>query len=124
MQLHEYGAEQKETILLLHGGGLSWWNYRQAAEKNHATAQNNLGACYYNGVGVARDYAEALKWYRKAAEQGQAMGIYNLGLCYYNGHGVEKNREEAERLLNEAAAKGSEDARSFLKKHTVLGKFR
>ena len=32
--------------------------------------------------------------------------------------------EEAERLLNEAAAKGSEDARSFLKKHTVLGKFR
>lgn len=33
MQLHEYGAEQKETILLLHGGGLSWWNYRQAAEK-------------------------------------------------------------------------------------------
>lgn len=33
MQFHEYGADQNETILLLHGGGLSWWNYREAAEK-------------------------------------------------------------------------------------------
>ena len=33
MQFHEYGTNQKETILLLHGGGLSWWNYREAAEK-------------------------------------------------------------------------------------------
>ena len=33
MQYHEYGADQKQTILLLHGGGLSWWNYREAAEK-------------------------------------------------------------------------------------------
>ena len=32
MQFHEYGADQKKTILLLHGGGLSWWNYREAAE--------------------------------------------------------------------------------------------
>ena len=32
MKYHEYGADQKETILLLHGGGLSWWNYRAAAE--------------------------------------------------------------------------------------------
>ncbi len=32
MQFHEYGDRQKETILLLHGGGLSWWNYREAAE--------------------------------------------------------------------------------------------
>lgn len=33
LQFHEFGADQKETILLLHGGGLSWWNYREAAEK-------------------------------------------------------------------------------------------
>ena len=32
MQFHEYGAEHEDTILLLHGGGLSWWNYREAAE--------------------------------------------------------------------------------------------
>ena len=28
----EKGTEQKEVILLLHGGGLSWWNYREAAQ--------------------------------------------------------------------------------------------
>ena len=32
MRYQEYGLQQKETILLLHGGGLSWWNYREAAE--------------------------------------------------------------------------------------------
>lgn len=28
----EYGQEKPEVVLLLHGGGLSWWNYREAAE--------------------------------------------------------------------------------------------
>ena len=28
----EYGKENKEIIILLHGGGLSWWNYREVAE--------------------------------------------------------------------------------------------
>lgn len=28
----EFGKENPEVIILLHGGGLSWWNYREAAE--------------------------------------------------------------------------------------------
>ncbi len=32
MEYQEYGAGNPETILLLHGGGLSWWNYRAEAE--------------------------------------------------------------------------------------------
>ena len=32
MKCVEYGSGRTETILLLHGGGLSWWNYREAAE--------------------------------------------------------------------------------------------
>ena len=32
MKWKEYGSENKETILLLHGGGLSWWNYQAEAE--------------------------------------------------------------------------------------------
>ena len=32
MKYQEYGADQNDTILLLHGGGLSWWNYREAAQ--------------------------------------------------------------------------------------------
>lgn len=33
MNYIEYGKENSEAIVLLHGGGLSWWNYREVAEK-------------------------------------------------------------------------------------------
>ena len=59
---------------------INW--YRKAAEQNYAWAQCNLGVCYANGQGVAKDEAEAVKWYRKAAEQNYAGAQYNLGVCY------------------------------------------
>ena len=31
MNMIEYGKENSEVIILLHGGGLSWWNYREQA---------------------------------------------------------------------------------------------
>ncbi len=31
MRIVEYGKENHEMIVLLHGGGLSWWNYRSEA---------------------------------------------------------------------------------------------
>ena len=31
MMVIEYGKQNKKVVLLLHGG-LSWWNYRDAAE--------------------------------------------------------------------------------------------
>lgn len=32
MKYVEYGAQHRPVILLLHGGGLSWWNFREEAE--------------------------------------------------------------------------------------------
>ena len=32
MEYREFGAGNTNTVLLLHGGGLSWWNYRREAE--------------------------------------------------------------------------------------------
>ena len=32
MKIIEYGEKNHEVIMLLHGGGLSWWNYRAEAE--------------------------------------------------------------------------------------------
>lgn len=32
MTVVEFGKQNKDIILLLHGGGLSWWNYREAAK--------------------------------------------------------------------------------------------
>ena len=32
MKTVEFGTSNKDVMLLLHGGGLSWWNYRETAE--------------------------------------------------------------------------------------------
>ena len=32
MRYVEYGESNRDVIILLHGGGLSWWNYREAAQ--------------------------------------------------------------------------------------------
>ena len=32
MKIIEFGKQNKDTVLLLHGGGLSWWNYREVAK--------------------------------------------------------------------------------------------
>ena len=33
MKFREYGFGNKRKIILLHGGGLSWWNYKEVAER-------------------------------------------------------------------------------------------
>ncbi len=32
MNYKEFGKDRDKTIVLLHGGGLSWWNYRETAQ--------------------------------------------------------------------------------------------
>ena len=32
MRVLELGQQRSDVVMLLHGGGLSWWNYREAAE--------------------------------------------------------------------------------------------
>ena len=32
MKIVEFGKRNANTVMLLHGGGLNWWNYRDAAE--------------------------------------------------------------------------------------------
>ena len=31
MNIVEFGCEHHDVIVLLHGGGLSWWQYEEAA---------------------------------------------------------------------------------------------
>lgn len=52
---------------------------KKAAEQGNAKAQYTLALCYAEGVGVAQDPVEAVKWYRKAAKQGHEMAIEMLG---------------------------------------------
>lgn len=49
-----------------------------AAEKGDSSAQLQLGHCYHNGWGVAKNEAEAEKWYKMSAEQGNLTAKFYL----------------------------------------------
>ena len=68
---------------------------QEQAKDGDATAQYNLGICYYNGDGVVVDKAEAIKWFRKAAVQGYPQAQSILGSCYFKGDGVAEDQAEA-----------------------------
>ncbi len=65
---------------------------------------------YHVGIGVTRDYVEALKWYRLAAEQGAALAQNNLALMYATGRGVTRDDVEAWAWFNMVAISGNKAA--------------
>ena len=65
---------------------------------------------YYEGDGVAKDDAEAVKWYLLAAAQGNSTAHYNLGILYGSAGRTERNLLLAYMWLNLAATSGNSDA--------------
>jgi TPR repeat protein len=59
---------------------LQW--FRLAADQGFAEAQLRIGYMYKEGLGVTRDYAEAIKWYRLAAGQKYPYAGLNLAILY------------------------------------------
>lgn len=86
----------------------------RAAKMGLACAQNDVGACYEHGVGVARSIQQAFSWYMRAAEQGDATAMYNVGQYYRTGQAVEKDQEKAFAWYMKAAEQGIDDAQDEL----------
>jgi uncharacterized protein len=80
--------------------------WRQLAEGGNPQSQYQLGTLYWNGTGVAKDDAEAVKWYRLSADQGFAPALYDLGIAYRDGRGVAKDEAEYVRWNTKAAEHG------------------
>jgi TPR repeat protein len=78
------------------------------AKQGDAKAQFALGTMYRDGQGVARDYAEALRWWRKAADQGVVDAQYALGNIYGGGTGVAQDNILAYMWYDIAAQTGEE----------------
>ena len=77
----ETPEEQGNKGVLCYGSGnypeaVKW--FQKAAEQGYAEAQNNLGVCYMNGIGVSKNNDEAVKWFRQAARQGHAYARKTL----------------------------------------------
>lgn len=65
------------------------------AEKYNADAAKRLGDIYYNGVGVTRDYSEALKWYEKSSNAGDQWSKNRIGEMYRDGRGTSPDSTKA-----------------------------
>src|ERR1019366_3953311 len=59
-------AQQSDAVRI------QFLEFKSKAERGDAQAQSNLGLCYAQGRGVAKDDVEAVKWFRMAAEQDYA----------------------------------------------------
>ena len=94
----------------------------KAAEQGDAEAQTNLGLAYYNGEGVAKDFAEAVRWFRKAAEQGHAEAQLHLGMLYATGDGIPQDDKEAVRWWRQSAEQGFAQAQFNLGVAYATGK--
>ena len=69
------------------------------AQAGVARAQNNVGACFAEGLGVERDPNLALRWLTLSAEAGDAVGQRNLAALYFKGEGVEQDYTARRRAL-------------------------
>jgi type II secretion system protein G len=94
---------------------------REKAERGDASAQSQLGVMYWNGLGVEKNYPEALKWLRKAADQGEAEAEFYLGFSYALGTGVEKNEAQAVKWYQKAADHGNAQAQVYLARALEAG---
>ncbi|MBI2799653.1 MAG: sel1 repeat family protein [Gammaproteobacteria bacterium] len=62
-----------------------------AAIQGDVTAQNAVGVLYYTGVGVARDYRQAVYWFERAALAGDGSAQRHLGSMFRQGLGTNKD---------------------------------
>ena len=85
-------------------------SYEKSAQQGNPDAQNNLGAMFAKGQGVAKNDSEAVRWYRQAANQGHAKAQSNLGAIYAQGRGVARDDGEAVYWFRKAAEQGFANA--------------
>ena len=78
-----------------------------AAKLGVRHAQNLVGVCYDDGLGVRCNPAAAAVWFAKAARQGHVVATFDLALCYDQGKGVAQNARRAATLYRRAAELGT-----------------
>ncbi len=80
--------------------------WEQAARAGDPRGALYVGVLYDSGIGVPRDYRQAVQWYRQAAADGSAVAAFNIGVMYDGGFGVAADQAEAAAWYEKAAAAG------------------
>ncbi|MBU0799733.1 MAG: sel1 repeat family protein [Alphaproteobacteria bacterium] len=82
-----------------------YWHLK-SAEQGHKESQNDVGAMYLGGKGVAADPHQARFWYEKAAQQGLTLSQANLAIMYDRSIGIPPDHQKALYWYEKAAAQG------------------
>ncbi|MDE5465211.1 tetratricopeptide repeat protein [Bradyrhizobium sp. CSS354] len=80
--------------------------WRELADQGNPLALFAVAMLYQNGLGVAKDEAEAVRWYLQAAQQGNEGAQEALYEAYTQGRGVPVDYAEAEKWIRPLAEKG------------------
>jgi TPR repeat protein len=97
-------------------------SYLVRAKSGDSDAEFMLGKCYYDGLGVAVDKAEALKWIEKAAEQGIPEAQMMVGINYWLGIDVKMDEAKGVQWFRKAAEQGEPGSFFYLGASYYLGK--
>ena len=96
------------------GGGDFLQALRRLGEGGNAYVMFRLGRLYANGIGVARDDTEAVRWYRMGASAGNLNATTALAMALIEGRGATKDEQEGLRLLRGAAEGDNHEALHWL----------
>ncbi|WP_127089283.1 tetratricopeptide repeat protein [Aquabacter cavernae] len=110
-------AEMEQALAAARAGdyaaALDIWE--RLGRAGHARAQNNIGACFAEGMGgLARDPALAERWLSLSAAGGDSVGRRNLAALYFKGEGVTQDYARAADLYRAAAEQGDAPAQDML----------
>jgi TPR repeat protein len=105
-----------DPVELFHSGKYdrAFTIFSDLAADGDLEACNYLGTHYYLGVGVERDFVEAVRWFKVAALAEDPQGQRNLGVMYLRGLGVKKDYHQAYGWLYFAHEGGNVGAKEYL----------
>ena len=82
-------------------------NLRYLAEYNNLDAARRLANIYHDGVGVSKNYPEALKWFEVAANLGDTWCMLRAGEMYRDGKGIAPDYDLAVNRFMESSKQGN-----------------
>lgn len=97
--------EENRTILGENNYSTAFNLIKEGAEANIPEFQEILGECYFEGIGVSKDYSKAFYWYQKANNNlvhrnnppiySLSTSEHNIGVCYQKGLGTKVDYKKA-----------------------------
>lgn len=86
----------------------------ERAASGEIDAQIELGARYFQGLGVPQNLEKAASFYREAALSGDSRGLMMAGWIYKHGIGVPEDKTSADQWLTQLAKQGPPEIHHYL----------